>query len=117
MNKALRMHPAQTVVVIQTELAGPIGDDHGVAEETLSFDCAPQRPLGGDDLDGPELIHLESFQMHQPGGFVGEGLVGVAVQDLDQKLGHALSAHVIERMGVDRIVAGAGAQQLQEVHA
>jgi hypothetical protein len=29
----------------------------------VGFDRAPQRALGGGDLDGPELIDLESCQM------------------------------------------------------
>ncbi len=41
------MNPAQAVLT-DVELTGVIADDHGVGEEAVRLDAAPQRPLGGD---------------------------------------------------------------------
>src|SRR2546427_6370131 len=46
-NQALGMNPAQAVLA-DVELTGVIADNHGVREEAVRLDAAPQRPLGGD---------------------------------------------------------------------
>ena len=46
-NQALGMNPAQTMLA-DIELTGVVADDHGVGEEAVCLDAAPQRRLGGD---------------------------------------------------------------------
>ena len=60
------------------ELAGIVADDHGILEEAMGLDAAPQRALGGD-LDRirrhVESGDVEPTQMRQPCGPIGEALV------------------------------------------
>lgn len=56
-DEALGVDPAQTVPA-DVELAGVVADDHGIGQEAVRRDAAPQRALGGDahGIGG----HLES---------------------------------------------------------
>ena len=46
-NQPLGMDPAQTVAT-DIELAGIVANDHGLLEEAMGLDAAPQCPFGGD---------------------------------------------------------------------
>jgi len=46
-NQTLGMDPAQAVLT-DVELPGIIADNHGVGQEAVRLDAAPQRSLGGD---------------------------------------------------------------------
>src|SRR6267142_6483093 len=46
-NQTLGMDPAQAVLT-DVELPGIVADNHGVGQEAVRLDAAPQRSLGGD---------------------------------------------------------------------
>lgn len=116
-HEPLRMHPAQAVMA-DIELTGIVADDHRVGEQAVRLDAAPQRPFGGDlhrigrDLERGDA---EPLEMRLPGGAIGEVLVTRLGQHPDDRAGKRAAAHVGERLGIDHIVAMAGAQQLKEV--
>jgi hypothetical protein len=45
--QAFHVHPAKCVQA-DVELTGIVTDDHGVGQEAMGLDAAPQRPFGGD---------------------------------------------------------------------
>ena len=118
-DQALGMDPTQAVLA-DVELAGVVADDHGVGEEAVRLDAAPQRRLGGDqhrvwiDLEGRDA---ERFEVGVPGVVIGEAAVGMLDQASDHWAGQCTLAHVGERLGIDDVIVMAGAQQLEEVEA
>ena len=118
-DQALGMDPAQGVVA-DIELAGVVADDHGVGQEAVRLDAAPQRPLGGDqdrigsDLEGGDA---EPVEMCAPGRLIGEEPVRMFGQAGDHRCGERALAHVGQRLGIDDVIVVAGAQQLQEIEA
>src|SRR5438876_802336 len=59
----------------------------------------------------------EPFEMRAPGRLIGKALVGMFDQAGDRMLGQGALAHVGERVGIDDVIAVAGAQQFEEVAA
>src|SRR6266481_9551596 len=59
----------------------------------------------------------EPFEMRAPGRLIGKALVGMFDQAGDHMLGQGALAHVGERVGIDDVIAVAGAQQFEEVAA
>ena len=47
MHQPFRVHPAQRVPA-DVELPGVIAQHHGIAQEFVRLNAAPQSPLGGD---------------------------------------------------------------------
>ncbi len=93
----------------QAELAARRDDDRS--------DTAEQRPsvaiftgLGCTSLADAEMVA-------RPGDLVGKDPLPMLIEFLDDLAGEIAGAHVGERLGVDDIVAMAGAEQLQEVLA
>src|ERR1700688_3069614 len=113
------MDPAQAMLA-DIELAGVVADDHGVAQEAVGLDAAPQGAFGGDqhrigiDLEGGDA---ELFKMRVPGPLVGEAAVGMFGQAVDHLSGQRAFAHIGECRGIDDVIAMAGAQQGEEVEA
>ena len=111
------MDPAQGVV-IDRELPGVVGQDHGVGQQPMRLDRAPQRAFGGDaDWVGRDLQvgDAELPEVIQPRRLAGEVLVGMIGQLGDDRAGQGAPAHVGQGLGVDDVVAVAGPQHLQEV--
>ena len=116
MDELVGMHPAQGMVA-DPELAGTIGDDHGVTQQALIAQGAPESGLGGDlDRIGGDLerIEAEPVQMRVPGGFVAKAGLGVVRQRGDLCCRHVHRAHPGERGVVDDIIRAPGLQQRQE---
>jgi hypothetical protein len=75
------------------ELAGIVADQHGVGQKAVCLDAAPQRPLGGDQhrvRGHPQRRDAEPVEVRLPGGVVGEVLVGMRRQALDDRAGQSL---------------------------
>ena len=76
------MNPAQAMLA-DIELTGIVADDHGVGEEAVRLDAAPQRRLGGEhhgvwiDLEGRDA---ELFEVGVPGVVIGKAAVGMRDQ-------------------------------------
>src|ERR1700692_2310723 len=118
-NQTLGMNPTQAVLA-DIELTGVVADDHGVGEEAVRLDAAPQRRLGGDhhgvwiDLEGRDT---ERFEVGVPGVVTGKAAVGMLDQASDHMGGQRAFAHVGQRLGVNDVIVVAGAQQREEVEA
>src|SRR5207253_6204273 len=56
-NQALGMNPAQAMLA-DIELTGVVANDHGVGEEAVRLDAAPQRRLGGHHHVGRADLQL-----------------------------------------------------------
>jgi hypothetical protein len=59
----------------------------------VCLDAAPQRPLGGDQrrVGGhPQRRYAEPVEVRLPGGLIGEVLVGMRGQALDDRAGQSL---------------------------
>ena len=77
------MDPAQGVV-LDRELPGVVGQDHGVGQQPMGLDRAPQRTFGGDadrvgrdlqvgDAEPPEMIPPRRLVGEVPVRMVGQG--------------------------------------------
>ena len=84
------------------ELAGGVADDHGIGQEAVRRDAAPQRALGGDahgiggDLESGDT---ELLKMGLPRRRVGKGAIGMRRQPGDHRPGQRPAAHVGHRHG------------------
>ncbi len=107
-------------MVADIELAGIIADNHGVGQEAMGFDAAPQRSFGSDrhrigsDFKAGDA---ELFEMGVPGRLIRKGAVGMFRQAVDHRGGQRTFAHVGERLVIDDVIVVAGAQQRKEVEA
>ena len=85
------MDPAQAVAS-DVELAGIVAHDHGLGEQAMGLDAAPQRTFGGDrdrvgrDVEGCDA---EPLQMALPRRLVGEVLVLMLGQQPDDRPGQS----------------------------
>ena len=118
-DEPLGMDPAQAVLA-DIELTSVVADDDGVGREAMRLDPAPQGALGGDH--NGIGINLESgdaelIEMGRPGGVIGEGLVPMFGQAGDHRTGESAVAHIGQSLGIDDVIAMAGAQQREEVAA
>ena len=90
------MDPAQGVV-LEHELPGVVGQDHGVGQQPMSLERAPQRAFGGDadrvarDL---QVSDGEPPEMLPPRRLVGEVPVGMVGQGFDDRASQGALAHV-----------------------
>ena len=102
------------------ELTGIIADDDGVGQKAMCLDAAPQGALGGDH-DGIRIDRkgrdAEPVEMGGPGRPIGEEPVRVFGQAGNHRAGEGALAHIGQRLGIDDIIAMAGAQQVEEVAA
>ena len=109
-NEALGMDPAQAVRA-DVELPGVIADDDGVGQEAMRLDAAPQGALGGDhDRIGVDLESrdAEAVEMSGPGDLAGEEALRMFGQAGDHRGGQRALTHVIQRLGIDDVIAVAG---------
>ena len=89
MHQPFRMHPAQRMMA-DVELSGIIAQHHGVAEEFVRLNAAPQSALGGDphrvgrDVERGEA---EPVEMRQPSCLIGEACLWFGHQAGDQRRG------------------------------
>jgi hypothetical protein len=117
--QAFRMHPAQGVQA-DVELTGVVADHHGIGQEAVGFDAAPQRTFGGNqhrvrvNLQGRDT---ELIKMGFPGRMIAELSVGMIQKVGDHRTGQRPLAHVGDRLIIDHVIAVAGAQQFEEVEA
>ena len=89
MHQPFRVHPAQRVLA-DVELPGVIAQHHGVAEELMRLNAAPQGALGGDAYwvgRDVQLGEAEPVEMRQPGFLIGEGCLRLRRQAGDQRRG------------------------------
>ena len=110
---ALGVDPAQGVLE-NVELAGLIGDDHGVGEQAAGDDRADHGRLG----DPPTLTgaEVEAVQVGLPRRLVGKAPeVRRRAERRSHALRHAVFDQVGQRRGVDHVVGMTGAQQVEEV--
>ena len=76
------MNPAQAMRA-DIELAGVVADDHGVGEQAMRLDAAPQSAFGGNqhgigmDLEGGDA---EPLQMSVPRRAIGEDAILMLAQ-------------------------------------
>src|SRR5271165_6839217 len=116
-NQTFGVDPAQAVRA-NIELAGVVADDHGVGQQTMRLDAAPQSPFSGDqhgigmDLQGG---HAEPLQMSVPRRAIGEDALVVLAQAGDDGSGERAGAHIGEGFVIDDVIAVPGAQQFEEV--
>ena len=116
-HQTLGMDPAQAMLT-DIELAGIVADDHGVGQQAMRLDAAPQGALGGDQhgigIDA-ESRDAEPVEMGVPGRAIGEGAIGMLGQAGDDGSGERPCAHIGQRFGIDDVIAVTGAQQFEEV--
>ena len=95
-NEPFCVHPAKGVQA-DIELTGVVADDHGVGQEAVSFDAAPQCAFGGNqhrvriDLEGKDV---ELLEMRVPSRLIGEGSIGMLEKASDHKAGQRPLAHI-----------------------
>ena len=86
----------------------------------MRLDAAPQGALGGNHhgvgIDF-ERRDAEPIKMGSPSGLIGEVFVRVLGQAGDHRAGKGALAHIGQGLGIDDIIAMAGAQQFEEVAA
>ncbi|MGD1038385.1 MAG: hypothetical protein ABR878_14645 [Roseiarcus sp.] len=88
-NQTFGMDPAEAMPA-DIELAGVVADGHGVGEQAMRLEAAPQSAFGGDqrgigmDLQGRDA---EPVQMSVPGHAIGEGAIGMLAQAGDDGSG------------------------------
>ena len=100
------------------ELPGVIAQHHGIAQEVVCVDTAPDGALGGDLHRVRRRGHCgesEPFEVCRPGGLIGEGGLHLFGQQADQGCGQGPAAHVLECRIIQHEVGMAGAQQIEEV--
>ena len=89
MNQAFGMDPAEAMPA-HVELAGVVADDHGVGEQAMRLEAAPQSAFGGDqrgigmDLQGRDA---EPVQVGVPRRPIGEDAIGMLAQAGDDGSG------------------------------
>jgi hypothetical protein len=102
------------------ELTGIVADDDGVGQKAVRLDATPQGALGGDHngigIDR-ESRDAELVEMGSPGSLIGEGFARVFCQAGDDRAGEGALAHIGQSLGIDDVIAMAGAQQFEEVAA
>jgi hypothetical protein len=109
---ALSVDPAQGVLE-NVELAGLIGDDHGVGQQAAGDDRTDHGGLG--DLPATAGTQAEAVQMGLPRRRVGKTPALVAEQAGDHSFGNLVLDQVGRGGGVGDVVGMAGAQQVEEV--
>jgi len=94
-------------VAPEPELASPIRDDHGVAQQILLAQAAPQRRLSGD-VDwvwrDAELVEVQRLQMGAPRGFVGKTASWMVGQLGNLRRRHIHRMHLGQRRVVDDVI-------------
>src|SRR5260370_4658610 len=84
----------------------------------MGVDAAPECAFRSDRHRLGERLergNAKSVEMLLPGRTIGEALVVVLGELPDHRTGERPAAHISERLGVDRVVAMAGAQQFEKV--
>ena len=116
-NQTFGVDPAQAMRA-DIELAGVVADDHGVGEQAMRLDAAPQSAFGGDqhgigmDLEGGDA---EPLQMSVPRRAIGEDAILMLAQAGDDGSGERAGAHIGQGFVIDDVIAMPGAQQFEEV--
>jgi hypothetical protein len=75
------------------KLASILANQNGVRQEAVRLDAAPQRSLGGDQRRvgrHRQRRDAKPIEVGLPGGLIGEGLVGMLGQTLDDRAGQSL---------------------------
>src|SRR3979409_1923840 len=111
--------PAQAVLA-DIELTGVVADNDGVGQEAMRLDAAPQGALGGDyDRIGSdaERRDAETVEICGKGRPIGEEPVRMFGQAGDRRGGEDAAAHIGQRLGIDDVIAIAGAQQVEGIAA
>ena len=117
MHQPFRMHPAQRVLA-DVELPGVIAQHHGVAQEFVRLNAAPQCALGGDlhrigrDVQRGEA---EPVEMRQPCLLISEACLRFGHQAGDQRRRQSMLSHIAVGCVVEHVIGMAGAQQIEEV--
>ena len=90
-HQPFRVDPAQRVPT-DVELPGIVAQHHGIAQEFVRVDAAPDRSLGGDlhriGRRG-QCGEAEPVEMCRPGGLIGEDRLRFRRQTGDQLAGRA----------------------------
>ncbi len=115
---AKQVREASAGMVPDVQLAGIVAHHHGVAQEPMRRDGAPERAFGGDahgirrHLEAGEA---ECSQMGREGRLIGELPDGMVGQQRQRRARQRALPHVGQRRVVDDVVRMSGAQALQEV--
>src|SRR5262249_11914446 len=119
MNEPLGMNPAQAMLA-DVKLTGVVADNHGVGQEAMRLDAAPQRSLGGHHKGigmALESRNAKPIEMRGPGSLIGEDPVGMFGEAGDHRPGERALAHIGQRLGIDDIILMAATQEIEEVAA
>jgi len=110
------MNPA-LFVAPEPELASPIRDNHGVAQQILLAQAAPQGRLSGDIdriwRDG-EFVEAQRLQMGAPRGFVGKTPGWMIGQLGNLRRRHIHRVHFGQRRVVDDVIGAPCLQRQYE---
>ena len=121
-DQPLGVNPAQGMPA-DIELTGVVAEDHGVGQQSVRLDGAPQSAFGGDphrlgmDVQGG---NAKLLQVGHPGPFTGKApgftpVAGRFGQAGNHRAGQIALMHVGKGRRVEYIVPMPGLQQLQEV--
>src|SRR5271168_476461 len=118
-NQTFAMGPTQAVQA-DVELASVVADNHGIGEQAMRLDAAPQSAFAGDQHGiGADLQSrdAEPIQMDVPGRPVGEDAIGMLAEAGDDGSGERAAAHIGQGLFVDDVIVMSGPQQFEEVEA
>ena len=111
-NQTFAMDPTQAVLA-DVELAGVVADDHGIGEQAMRLEAAPQSAFAGDlhgigvDLEGRGA---ELVQVGVPGPPVGENAIVMLSEAGDDGAGERPGAHIGQGLLVDDVIVMSGPQ-------
>jgi len=117
MHQPFRVNPAQRVPA-DVELPGVVAQNHGVAQEFVRLNAAPQRRFGGDphwvrrDLQRGEAEPLEKCH---PRGLIGEPRLWARRQKRDGGGRETMLAHIGIRRVIEHVIGMPGAEQVEEI--
>ena len=118
-HQSLCMNPAQRMAS-HCELSGIVTQHHGVAQEVVRVDAAPDGPLSSN-LHGiwrrGQSGEAKSVEVCRPGGMISKDRFRRSGQPGDEGGRQCVVAHIGEGHVVQHEVGVAGAQQIQEVQS
>jgi hypothetical protein len=118
MHQTFGVNPAKSMPA-DIELAGIVAEDDGVGQEAMRLDAASQRALGRKPHRIPHRLQIrldagrdaQTGQMCLPSRTIDKMPVRLLDQPCDHRRGQPPAAHVVQRLGIDHLVAMTGTQK------